>query len=105
MTVAVEDADGDVYQVDAGTLPADGRDHVLTAGLGPAAAATGSAAAVYPLRLVTVSLAYTLPATPARGPALFTVDGVSGGPGTPGGPARRWTAGRRRFLRRTGGRT
>ena len=84
VTVAVEDADGDVYQVDAGTLPADGRDHVLTAGLRPAGAATGSAAAVYPLRLVTVSLAYPLPATPARGPALFTVDGVSGGPGTPG---------------------
>ena len=85
VTVVVEDADGDVYQVDAGTLPADGRDHVLTADLGPAAAATGSAAAaVYPLRLVTVSLAYPLPATPARGPALFTVDGVSGDPGTPG---------------------
>jgi FtsX-like permease family len=83
VTVAVEDADGDVYQVDAGTLPADGRAHVLTARLGPAAA-TGSAAGVYPLRLVTVSLAYTLPATPARRPALFTVDGVSGGPGTPG---------------------
>ena len=91
VTVAVEDADGDVYQADAGTLPADGRDHVLTADLGPAAAttgsaATGSAAAVYPLRLVTVSLAYTLPATPARGPALFTVAGVSGGAGTPGRP-------------------
>ncbi len=86
VTVAVVDAVGDVYQVDAGTLPADGRDHILTADLGPGAA-TGSAAAaagVYPLRLVTVSLAYTLPATPARGPALFTVDGVSGGPGTPG---------------------
>ena len=82
VTVAVEDADGDVYQVDAGTLPADGRDHILTAGLGPRAA-TGSAAGVYPLRLVTVSLAYTLPATATRGPALFTVDGVSGGPGTP----------------------
>ena len=82
VTVAVEDTDGDVYQADAGTMPADGRDHVLTAGLGPAAAATGSAAAVYPLRLVSVGLAYPLPATPARGPALFTVDGVSGGPGT-----------------------
>ena len=86
VTVAIEDADGDVYQADAGTLPADGRDHVLTADLRPAAATTGSAAAVYPLRLVTVSLAYTLPATPARGPALFTVAGVSGGAGTPGRP-------------------
>jgi hypothetical protein len=84
VTIAVEDADGDVYQVNAGTLPADGRDHLLTADLGPGPA-TGSgaaAASVYPLRLVTVSLAYTLPMTRTRGPALFTVDGVSGGQGT-----------------------
>ena len=30
MSVSVEDADSDVYQLDAGPLPADGRDHTLT---------------------------------------------------------------------------
>jgi hypothetical protein len=36
------------------------------------------------VRLIAVSLAYTLPATRARRPAVFTVDSVSGGPGTAG---------------------
>ena len=79
VTLSVQDADGDVYQVDAGTLPADGRDHTLTASL---AGGTSPAGGVYPLRLVTVNLAYTLPATRPRTAALFTVDSVSGGPGT-----------------------
>ena len=30
VSVSVQDADSDVYQLDAGTLPADGRDHTLT---------------------------------------------------------------------------
>jgi hypothetical protein len=105
VTLSVEDADGDVYQVDAGTLPADGRDHTLTAvlasGAGPASGTSGagraaaSAAGVYPLRLVTVSLAYTLPAKQPRGPAAFTLDSVSGGPGTTalaGSALRSWGA-------------
>ena len=95
----MQDADDDVYQLDAGSLPADGRDHTLTvtladqapgasAAAGPAtgaagsAGAAGAASAVYPLRLTAVSLGYTLPARPARGPAMFTVDGFSAGPGT-----------------------
>jgi ABC-type antimicrobial peptide transport system permease subunit len=92
VTVSLEDADGDVYQVDAGSLPADGRDHTLTAGLtgggasgpgtGAGSGATGAAGSVYPMRLIAVSVAYTLPATRVRGPAVFTVDSVSGGPGT-----------------------
>ena len=36
VTLSVQDADGDVYQVNAGTLMADGRPHRLTARLGPA---------------------------------------------------------------------
>ena len=92
VTVSLEDADGDVYQVDAGSLPADGRDHTLTAGLtgggasgpgtGAGSGATGAAGSVYPVRLIAVSVAYTLPATRVRGPTVFTVDSVSGGPGT-----------------------
>jgi len=87
VTASLEDADGDVYAVNLGTLPADGRDHTLTAGLtgggprsGPARS-TGSGS-VYPLRLTGFSVVYTLPATRARGPAVLTVASVSGGPGT-----------------------
>jgi FtsX-like permease family len=98
VSVSVEDADGDVYGLDAGLLPADGRNHTLTVTLANqgAGAGTGPApAAVYPLRLLAVSLDYTLPAVRARGPAVFTLDGVSGGPGTaqvPGAVLRGWAA-------------
>ena len=87
MTVSIEDADSDVYQVSAGSLPADGRDHALTASL-------GSAAAIYPLRLASISLRYTLPARKARRPGGFTLDRVSGaaGPPVPGTALRGWPA-------------
>ena len=42
VNVSVQDADGDVYQLDAGTLPADGRDHTLAVTLANQAAAAGS---------------------------------------------------------------
>jgi hypothetical protein len=117
VSVSVEDADSEVYQLDAGTLPADGRPHTLTVtlanqavpttGVPPTAVpttgvptagvptagvpttgatgaseASGGARAIYPLRLTGVSLDYTLPAARPRAPATFTVDSVSGGPGT-----------------------
>jgi hypothetical protein len=102
VSVSVQDADGDVYALDAGPLPADGRDHTLTVTLGNVAltgqagggpAAAGSA--VYPLRLIGVSLTYTMPAARPRGPAVFTLDSVSGGPGTaqvPGAALGGWRA-------------
>src|SRR3974390_3198091 len=34
VSVSVQDADGNVYALDAGPLPADGRDHTLTVTLG-----------------------------------------------------------------------
>ena len=105
VSVSVEDAASDVYQLDAGTLPADGRPHTLAVTLAnqavttPAATAasgaSGVAKAIYPVRLTGVSLAYTLPAGQARVPATFTVDSVSGGPGTAqvaGTALRGWTA-------------
>ena len=58
VTVSVEDAADVVYQVQAGSLPADGREHALVFSLG------SSGDAIYPLRLTAVSLAYTLLATP-----------------------------------------
>jgi hypothetical protein len=90
VTVSVEDADHDVYQLDAGLLPADGQDHTLTVTLGNQAGG-----AIYPLRLTSVSLDYTLPAKRAREPATFTVDSFSAGPGTsqlPGTALGTWPA-------------
>jgi FtsX-like permease family len=74
VTVTVTDADGSAYQLDAGTLPADGRDHTLTARL--------AGGALYPLRLLAISVGYTLPGTRPRNPAVLTVTSLSGGPGT-----------------------
>ena len=86
VSVSVEDADNDVYQLDAGTLPADGRPHTLAVTLAnqavAATGAPGAAKAIYPVRLTGVSLDYTLPGHQATAPATFTVDNVSGGPGT-----------------------
>jgi hypothetical protein len=92
VTVSVADAADAVYQVEAGSLPADGQDHVLTFSLG------SSGGALYPLRLTAVSLTYTLPARQGLGPAVFTLDGVSstsGGPSAapvPGSALRSWSA-------------
>ena len=89
VTVSIEDADSDVYQVGAGSLPADGRDHTLTASLG------SSGGAIYPLRLASISLQYTLPARKPGTPAVFTLDSVSGAAGTapvPGTALRSWPA-------------
>jgi hypothetical protein len=77
VNVTVADADNDVYQLDAGTLPADGTDHTLTVNL-----SNQGGAAIYPLRLTSVSLDYTLPARRTHQPAVFTVDSFSAGPGS-----------------------
>jgi FtsX-like permease family len=86
VSVSVRDADNDVYQLDAGTLPADGKDHTLTVTLANQVVGSGSPAgaggAIYPLRLTSVSLDYTLPAKRPHGPATFTLDSFSAGPGT-----------------------
>jgi ABC-type antimicrobial peptide transport system permease subunit len=75
VSAAVQDTDGNVYELDLGSLPADGRDHTLTAPLGD-----GRAGPVYPLRLISVSLDYTMPGTRPRTSAALTVVSVSGGP-------------------------
>ncbi len=89
VTISVEDADSAVYQFDAGSLPADGQDHVLTIDLGSGP----SAAAIYPLRLSMINLTYTLPARNPGTPATLTVEGVSGPAGQVAGTALRdWAA-------------
>jgi len=68
--VTITDSTGGAYQLAAGTLPADGRPHVLTVPL-------GGTRVSYPLRLTQVSVGYTLPA--ARGaaaPLTLTVTGA-----------------------------
>jgi hypothetical protein len=60
-TVSVRDGWGIVYSVPAGSLPADGRWHQLTARLSSGQAGRQ---ARYPLRLLGVSLAYQMPGFP-----------------------------------------
>ena len=68
--VTITDSAGGAYQIPAGTLPADGRPHVLTAPL-------GGTKVSYPLRLTQVSFGYTLPATRAAAtPLTLTVTGA-----------------------------
>jgi FtsX-like permease family len=81
VNVSVEDALGNVYELDAGTLPADGRDHTLTVAL-----SGGPGGAVYPLRLTGIDLNYTMPAKKAGALATFTLDSFSAGPGTAARP-------------------
>ena len=92
VALTVQDADGNVYQLYAGTLPADGQSHTLTASLG-AGSGSGSRGAVYPLRLTSVQVSYTMLARSAAAPAVLTVAGVSGSAGStrlPGADLRGW---------------
>jgi len=68
VALTVTDTTGTAYQLPAGTLPADGHPHLLTAAL-------GGTRASYPLRLMQLTLDYTLPATPG-GRFALTVSGV-----------------------------
>jgi FtsX-like permease family len=88
VSVTAEDADGDAYQLTAGTLPADGAQRTLTASL-------PGGSAIYPLRLTAITASYTLPATSTAVPAVLSVDHLSGGPGTapvPGSVLAAWQA-------------
>ena len=82
VNVSVADAAGDVYQLDAGTLPADGQEHTLTVTLANQAGAAGGSGALYPLKLTSLDLDYTLPAYRPGSPATFTLSSFSAGPGT-----------------------
>jgi hypothetical protein len=56
-TLTVQDAYGVSYAIQTTAIPADGRSHELVAGLGAAGAA-------YPLRLIGISVNYSMPAFP-----------------------------------------
>jgi hypothetical protein len=90
VTVTVGDPDGDVYQLDAGSLPADGQTHTLTAAL-------PGGTAIYPLRIMAITASYQLPARRAPAAARFTVDhltttGAGGSAPMPGTDLRAWPA-------------
>jgi ABC-type antimicrobial peptide transport system permease subunit len=69
VTVTVLDASGTAYQLAAGTLPADGRPHRLSA-------RPGGGHASYPLRLIAVSITYPMPGV-RQGHATLTLAGPS----------------------------
>jgi ABC-type antimicrobial peptide transport system permease subunit len=90
VALTVQDADGNVYQLDAGTLPADGQDHTLTAALSNGT----DDKAIYPLRLTSIQVSYTMPARQgAPTPAVLTVTGLTGSTSLPGADLRGWAAG------------
>ncbi|MGB6582295.1 MAG: FtsX-like permease family protein [Streptosporangiaceae bacterium] len=72
VTVTIDDADGDAYQLAMGALPADGRTHTLTVRVTPA-----GGRALYPLRVTAITVDYELPATRAPLPATFRVVSVN----------------------------
>jgi FtsX-like permease family len=69
VTVTVLDASGTAYQLAAGSLPADGQPHQLSARL-------GGGNASYPLRLIAISITYPMPAA-GQGHATLTLAGPS----------------------------
>jgi hypothetical protein len=77
LTITVEYADGETYQLAAGSLPADGRPHTLTVHVAPA-----DRQVLYPLRLTAISVAYELPAALTPQPATFRVLSVDAAAGT-----------------------
>ncbi len=97
VTLSVQDADGDVYQVNAGTLVADGRPHLLTARLGTS---PRHGQVIAPLRLVGISASYQLLPGAATSDAVLQVlrigaAGAAGGTATalPGRALSSWGAG------------
>jgi hypothetical protein len=87
VTVSVQDAAGLVYSVPAGALPPDGHSHTLVASLAP------QRRAVYPLRLLAISLAYTMPPAKTQD-GVFAIRGFTVSPKAAGAFPALFTAGR-----------
>ena len=77
VTITIDDADGDAYQLAMGALPADGRTHTLTTRVTPA-----GGQALYPLRVTAIIVDYELPATRAPVPAAFRLVSINSATGT-----------------------
>ena len=77
VTITIDDADGDAYQLATGTLPADGRPHTLSVRVAPAGSQV-----IYPLRVTAITVDYELPAARAQVPATFRVLSINSATGT-----------------------
>ncbi|HEY2577683.1 MAG TPA: FtsX-like permease family protein [Streptosporangiaceae bacterium] len=87
VSLSVQDGSGAVYQIPAGPLPADGRGHDLVATLAP------SRQALYPLRLLAISVGYQLPAVNPKVNAAFTVTSATASDSSTGAFAAPFTTG------------
>ena len=76
VTITIDDADGDAYQLAMGALPADGRTHALTVRVTPA-----GRRALYPLRVIAITVDYELPPRP-QAPATFRLLSINSATGT-----------------------
>jgi FtsX-like permease family len=71
--LTVEDARDVVYQTQIATMPSDGKYHTLTLDLTP-----GTTAITYPLRVTSLIVTFTLPASPPKAIGSFSVESLSG---------------------------
>jgi hypothetical protein len=76
VSITIDDADGDAYQLAMGALPADGRAHTLTVRVTPA-----GRRALYPLRVTAINVDYEMPLTRAPVPAAFRLVSVNSASG------------------------
>ncbi|MGH3254806.1 MAG: FtsX-like permease family protein [Streptosporangiaceae bacterium] len=76
VTITIDDADGDAYQLPAGTITADGRPHTLAVRL-----AGASRQVAYPLRLTSIIVDYDLPSARGQAAAAFRVLSVNSATG------------------------
>jgi hypothetical protein len=77
VTITIDDADGDGYQLAIGTLPADGRPHTLNVRVAPAGRHV-----LGPLRVTAIAVDYQLPTIRPQTPATFRVLSVNSAAGT-----------------------
>jgi FtsX-like permease family len=77
VTITIDDAAGDGYQLAMGTLPADGRPHTLAVRVAPAGRHV-----LGPLRVTAIAVDYQLPAVRPQVPAAFRVLSVNSAAGT-----------------------
>jgi hypothetical protein len=76
VTITVDDADGDAYQLTAGTLTADGRPHTLAFRV-----AGAQSQVIYPLRVTSIIVDYDLPPARVAGGATFRILSVNSATG------------------------
>lgn len=77
VTITIDDADGDAYQLPAGTLMADGRPHTLAVRV----AGAGSRV-IYPVRVTSIIVDYALPSARVAAAATFQVLSVNSATGS-----------------------